>query len=226
MNAASCTAPRPLAVFDLDGTITRFDTLGPYLARCLALRPWRLARALLTLVALARYLIDRERGALKGAVLHAVLGGLPRSWLTARTASFVPWLTRRGLFREALQVIQMHRSRGDALLLMSASVNLYVPQLAATLGFERTICSKVLWNHDGRLDGRLDGPNCRGDEKRRILEELIERERPSRVYAYGNSAADVPHLLLADEGYLINAPSRLSESRLQRLRWHEREHPP
>jgi HAD superfamily hydrolase (TIGR01490 family) len=215
-------APRSLAVFDLDGTITRFDTLGPYLTRCLARRPWRALRLALVLPALARYCIDRDRGALKGAVLHAALGGLSRRWLATRTARFVAWLQRRGLFREALAAIQVHRDRGDALVLMSASVDLYVPQVGQALGFGQTICSTVLWRADGRLEGHLQGPNCRGEEKRRRLETLVERERPSRLYAYGNSASDVPHLLLAQEGFLVNGPRRLEAASLHRLHWSQR----
>lgn len=209
-----------MAVFDLDGTITRFDTLGPFLIACLARRPWRLARLPLVVPAAARYLFRRDRGALKGALLHAVLGGLSRAWLAERSAVFVRWLLRRALYEEAIQAIETHRLRGERLMLMSASTDLYVPQLAEMLGFQRVQCSNVRWRDDGRLDGRLEGANCRGLEKQRRLEALIERERPARVYAYGNSAADVPHLLLAQEGYLVNGPRRLAiPPVLHRVNW-------
>jgi len=209
-----------VAVFDLDGTITRFDTLGPFLIACLARRPWRLVRLLLVVPAAARYLVQRDRGALKGALLHAALGGLPRAWLAQRSARFVRWLVHRALYQEALEAIETHRRRGERLMLMSASADLYVAPLAEALGFELVQCSRVQWRHDGRLDGRLDGANCRGLEKQRRLQALIERERPARVYAYGNSAADVPHLLLAQEGYLVNGPRRLAVPVvLHRVNW-------
>jgi len=211
---------RPLAVFDLDGTITRADTLGPFLLACLLPRPWRLARLPRVLPAAARYLVTRDRAALKGALLHATLGGLSRAWLAARSAVYVRWLLRRALYEEALAAIDRHRRQGDRLMLMSASTDLYVPQLARALGFELVQCSQVRWRDDGRLDGRLEGANCRGEEKKRRLLALIEREHPVRVYAYGNSAADVPHLLLAQEGYLVNGPRRLPiPAALHRVIW-------
>ncbi|HEY7928798.1 MAG TPA: HAD-IB family hydrolase, partial [Steroidobacteraceae bacterium] len=226
MSADQLPQARPVAVFDLDGTITRFDTLGPFLMACLARRPWRLARLALVLPAAARYLIQRDRGALKGALLHAALGGLSRVWLAERSAVFVRWVLRRALYAEALESIDRHRLRGDRLMLMSASTDLYIPQLAEALGFELVQCSQVRWEHDGRLDGRLDGANCRGLEKQRRLQALIERERPARVYAYGNSAADVPHLLLAQEGYLVNGPRRLAlPAVLHRVNWSRRAQP-
>jgi len=214
------TEGRPLAVFDLDGTITRTDTLAPFLLRCLARRPWRLARLPLVVPAAVRYLFDHDRGALKGALLRATLGGLSRGWLEQRSAAFVQGLLSLGLFDEARIAIETHRSRGDRLLLMSASTDLYVPQIADQLGFEQVLCSRVRWRADGRLDGRLDGPNCRGAEKQRQLQELIERDHPARVYAYGNSAADLAHMRLAHEAFLVNGPRRLPiPVAVQRLRW-------
>jgi phosphatidylglycerophosphatase C len=207
-------------VFDLDGTITRFDTLGPFLLGCLARRPWRLTRLPVIVPAVGRYPFDRDRGALKGSLLHATLGGLPRAWLSERAAAFVQWLLQSALYEEALMAIDTHRRRRDRLVLMSASADLYVPQIAQALGFELVQCSRVRWRDDGRLDGRLEGANCRGLEKQRRLQALIERERPARVYAYGNSAADVPHLLLAQEGYLVNGPRRLRiPATLHRVNW-------
>jgi phosphatidylglycerophosphatase C len=211
-----------LAVFDLDGTITRHDTLGPFLAGFLLRHPWRLARLALTAPALARYPLQRDRGALKGALIQAALGGLARAPLERWSAEFVPRLLERGLYREALSAIAQHRAHGDRLVLMSASTDLYVPRLGAALGFDECVCTRVAWRADGRLDGRLASPNCRGEEKRRCLAALIARDAPERVVAYGNAASDLPHLRLAQQGYLVNAPVRLlraGDGRIQALHW-------
>ena len=215
---------RALAVFDLDGTLSRHDTLAPFLLACLGRRPWRWPRLLLALPAAIRYLFEPDRGALKGALLHAALGGLDREVLQAAAARFVDRLVRGGIYRDARRALEAHRSRGERLLLLSASTDLYVPQIARRLGFDVCICSQVAWRADGRLDGRLAAPNCRGEEKRRRLAELMEQETPARVYAYGNSAADLAHLALAQEAYLVNGPRRLSQAaaaHVQRLRWRD-----
>jgi phosphatidylglycerophosphatase C len=172
----------------------------------------------------AQYAIHRDRGRFKGALLRATLGGLARSDLERSAAGFVPRLLQRGLFAEALQAIAQHRLQGDRLILMSASVDLYVPLIGQALGFEQTICSKVRWRGDGRLDGRLATANCQGEEKRRCLQALIARERPERIYAYGNSGSDLPHMELAQHGYLINGPQRLiaASANIQALHWSQR----
>lgn len=218
------TAGLALAVFDLDGTITRHDTLLPFVLHCLWRAPWRLPRLLLLPPLAVGYLVHRDRGRFKGALLRGTIGGLSRAWLEARAATFVPRLLRRGLYAEALRAIDEHRARGDRLVLMSASVDLYVPQIGAALGFAQTICSRVRWNADGTLDGRLATANCHGEEKRRCLQALIARESPRRLYAYGNSGSDLPHLRLASHGYLVNGPTRLigSGSTIEALRWRQR----
>ena len=213
-----------LAVFDLDGTITRHDTFMPFVLGCLWRRPWRLPRLLLIVPSALHYLVHRDRGRLKGTLLRATLGGLARIDLEHWAGSFVPKLLHRGLYAEALQAIADHRLQGDRLLLMSASVDLYVPVIARALGFEQSICSKVRWRADGRLDGRLATANCQGEEKRRCLQALIAREAPARIYAYGNSGSDLPHLRLAQQGYLVNAPVRLLASNpgIRALHWCQR----
>ena len=211
-----------LAVFDLDGTITRRDTFGPFLWGFLWRRPWRLARVLLALPAAVRYLFDRDRGAFKGSVIHALLGWAQRGSVERWAERFVAGLLDQGLYGEALGAIAMHRARGDRLLLMSASTDLYVPRIARALGFDEIICTEVRWRADGRLDGRLATANCRGEEKRRCLAAVIARDAPGRVYAFGDSRADLAHMQLVQEAYLINAAPRVTRHAgppVRALRW-------
>jgi phosphatidylglycerophosphatase C len=210
-----------LAVFDLDGTITRHDTLMPFVLGCLWRKPWRLPRLLVLPPLALSYLLHRDRGRFKGALIRATIGGLPRAWLEAYAAGFVPRLLRRGLFAEALRAIAQHRARGDRLVLMSASIDLYVPLIADALGFAQTICTQVRWNPDGTLDGRLATANCHGEEKRRCLQALIALQPPQQLYAYGNSGSDLPHMRLASHAYLVNGPNRLigSSSTIEAVHW-------
>lgn len=196
-----------LAVFDLDGTITRHDTLIQYVLGYLKTRPWRVFGFLLALPVVIQYLSGRaDRGALKGAVMHWTLGGSRRADLDAWTARFVPRLLERGVFRDAMARIAAHRHNGDFLILMSASPNIYVPVIGRHLGFNEVICTEVRWDGD-RLHGALTTPNCRGEEKARRFEALRARHPGVTTAAYGNAASDLPHLRLADRGVLVNGTS-------------------
>ena len=210
-----------LAVFDLDGTLTRHDTLLPYALGYVRRHPWRLLRLPWILVAAVRFLFDFDRGAVKGSFIHVTLGGATRSSLQEWSTQFVHRLVQNGLHAEARPTIERHQRAGDRLLLMSASTDLYVPQICTALGFDECICTQVRWREDARLDGRLASANCRGEEKRQRLAALIAREAPASVSAYGNSRSDLAHLRLAQAPFLINGGRWLSTSpEVQRLQWH------
>ncbi len=148
-----------------------------------------------------------DRGELKSALIRAAFGGESRATLEAWTASFVPRLLQRGLFADALTALTAHRRDGHRLVLLSASADLYVPAIAAALGFDEALCTGIQWDGD-RLVGRLTTPNRRGAEKARCLAALRARYPGARIEAYANAASDLEHLRLADSGMLVNGTAR------------------
>lgn len=159
-----------------------------------------------------------DRGALKSALMRAALGGCTRALIEAFTRSYVTELLARGVFAEALTTIAAHVRRGDALVLMSASPDLYVPEIARRLEFTETICTGVRWRGDV-FDGALTTPNRRGKEKARCFLELRARHPHLATIAYANSACDFDHLRLADEAWLVN-PSAALRRKAEALRFH------
>ncbi len=205
--------PRPLlprlVIFDLDGTVTRRDTLAGYVFGFARRHPWRLLGYLGVMPALLRFALRRaDHGELKGALIRHVMGGADREEVRAWTAQWIPALMRQGVFRDALTAIASHRADGAHLVLMTATVDLYVPELAVALGFDEHVCSQVRWEGD-RLDGRLVSANVRDEEKARQLRKLAVRYPGRRIMGYGNSRPDLPHLRLVDHAVLINPPPRL-----------------
>ena len=194
-----------LVVFDLDGTITRHDTLVPYaLGFVVRRRPWRLLALPLVLPALLGHALGLvDRGSLKSVFIRALLGRSRRRRLERWTAAFVARLLARGVFPQALTAIRAHADSGDHLVLLSASTDLYVPAIAQALGFQEAICTGVLWRGD-RLSGALTTPNRRGEEKARCVAALRARHPGVQTVAYGNAASDISHLKLVERGVLVN----------------------
>jgi phosphatidylglycerophosphatase C len=212
-----------LAVFDLDGTISRRGTLAPYVIYLLARHPWRWLRVVGVAPALAAYLLGRlDRGLLKAKLLEKTLRGYGRAELGAWTARFVPALIARGLRADALCAIEAHRRRGDRLVLLSASPDLYVPAIGAQLGFDETLCTGLTWRGDC-LDGGLATPNRRGKEKARCVLELKHRHPGLPLAAYGNETADLDYLALADAPLLVcgspSARRRAARAGIPTARW-------
>ena len=204
--AAPSPAAQTLAVFDLDGTLTWRDTLIPFLAGFALRNPRRLVRLGHLPGALFRFVAGgRDRGALKGRLIQLVMGGETRAAVDAWAEAWVGAMRGRGLFRpSALAALEAHRRAGDRLVLLSASPDLYVPQIGRMLGVDLTVCTEVAWRGD-RLDGELVTENRRGEEKRLCIQALRARFPGLPVAAYGNSASDLVHLASVDRPLLVNA---------------------
>jgi len=192
-----------IAVFDLDGTLTRHDTLWPYL-RGWARRHPRRAFWPQVLGAVGRYPLDQDRGLLKSRLIRIAMGGATRAAVHAWTLEYVAALGSAELCPGALAAISRHRAAGDRLVLLSASVDLYVPDIGRRFGFDETICTEVAWR-DGRLDGALGSANRRAAEKRRCVEALRALHPGVRLAAYGNARSDFDHLAVVEDPVLVNA---------------------
>jgi HAD superfamily hydrolase (TIGR01490 family) len=207
-----------LVVFDLDETITRHDTLLPYgLGFLVRKRPWRIPLLLSMVTSIVAFVRGHsDEGRIKQAFIKAALGGSRRVVIEAWTARFVPRLLKHGLFADALERVAEHRQQGDYLVLMSASTDLYVPDIARELGFKETICTQVRWDcdregipsGDDTLEGTLTTANRKGAEKARCFNELQARHAGLTTVAYGNSFTDLPHLRLANQGVLVNGSAK------------------
>ncbi|MGH7232969.1 MAG: HAD family hydrolase [Nitrospiraceae bacterium] len=197
-------AARRLAVFDLDGTLTRRDSYLPYLIGFLVRHPRRLVRTLHLPWQVCRFVIGGISNTdLKRQFLHACLGGVRRAEVRRWTEAFVDGLIARGFRRDALAALEQHRQNGDVLVLLTASFDLYADELARRLKFDQVICTQAEWRGD-RLSGNLASPNRYGAEKLRCLTELKKAYPAATIIAYADHHSDLPLLRFADKGILIN----------------------
>lgn len=196
-----------LAVFDLDGTVTRRDTFVPWLCGWLRRHPETRRRGR-EVAALWRYFTaGGDRGRLKSDLIRSCMAGRTRAEIAAWTREFVAGLAEGDFCPGALRAILRHHAAGDRVILLSASVDLYVPEIGARLGFDETLCTGIAWDGD-RLDGSLTTANRRAEEKRRCVEALRARFPGERIAAYGNSRSDLPHLVAVDDPLLVNGGFR------------------
>lgn len=197
-------ARRCVAIFDLDHTLTCCDSYLLYLLGFLLRHPGRWVRTVPLPAAVLAFAVKRlDNTALKQRFLDAILGGASRGDIEAWTAAFVQRLLSRGLRRDAVQAVERHRRHGDILVLLTASLDLYVDELGRRLGFDHVVCTKAEWR-DGVLSGRLAGANQRGVEKVRALQALRTTYPDAMIVAYADHRSDLPLLRQADRGILIN----------------------
>lgn len=199
-----------IAVFDLDGTLCAQDTLKAFLREQVTRFPASLLRGWsLPLPLLASLAGRRDAGWLKERVLMALLADRSPAQVAEVADSLAdrvagPWL-RAG----ARRAIDEHASRGDRLVLASASLDLWVLPVAARLGFHDVTCTRSARGEDGGLVGGFGAANCKGEAKLSRVRELLGERPTTRVVAYSDHHDDVPLLTWADQGVAVNPTTRL-----------------
>jgi len=198
-----------LAVFDLDGTLVRGDTLLPFLLSFLWTRR-RVGRLVILPVPILLYAARVwSAHTAKQWLLECTL----RDESAAVIASHAEWFTStwvaRRLRTRMLGCLREHQVAGDRVVLLSASPDVYVGAIARRLGIEEVVCTEVAFR-DGRCLGRIVGSNCKGIAKiERLQAHLRCEEAPEVSYAYGDSRSDLPLLRWVRSGYLITNRSEI-----------------
>lgn len=189
-------ASRPgIAAFDFDGTLARHDTLVPFL------RQVRGTSRVVLATARAAWR-TRERDALKVAAIGHLFRGVPAAELDRQAGAYVSTLLEV-LRPEMLDRVRWHQAEGHAVVIVSASLGVYLRPLAQHLGLDAALAVELVTDVDGVLTGEVvDQLNTRGPQKvARLRAWVAERYGPAspfELWAYGDSAGDEEMLALAD----------------------------
>ena len=210
-----------LALFDFDGTITRSDTWTPFL----------------------RYSATRTRIAAATVLLSPLIVGYKAGWISARRSRpLVAWLAFAGrradairdvgrtyaravlprvIRQRALERIDWHRRRGDQVVVISASLDVYLKPWCEAHGVD-VICTE-LEECTGTLTGRYNRGECSAADKVIRLRERYDLARYPLIYAYGDTDEDREMLDIAHEKYYrwqnIGEGASLSSQHPAPARW-------
>jgi len=196
-----------VAAFDFDGTISYRDTLSSFLLFSVGFRRYTLNMLILLPIFMAYITGFRSRQQTKEKVLRRFFHRTPVATLRELGRAFALSKLDQHIRPEALERIAWHRQHGDRCVLVSASLEAYLAPWAEAKGFEATIASVLEADEKGLFTGRLQGLNCRSQEKVRRLEERMGPRSTYILYAYGDSDGDRELLASADHPFF----RRLSE---------------
>jgi len=196
--SAQQTGKPVVAAFDFDGTLTRRDTLFPFLLHVAG--PFKFSyKILLLVITLAGYalgLIRNDQAKIK--VLTSFLANMEMDALQQYAQQFADQKLPLLLRSEAMQRLEWHRNQGHRCVVVSASLEIYLRPWASKAGFNDIVGSRLETRADGRTTGNLLGENCFGPEKLRRLEALLGSPDGYTLYAYGDSRGDKELLSAAD----------------------------
>ncbi len=189
-----------VAVFDFDNTLTRQDSLLPFLYIVSGLLQFW-GGLLLMIPVLAGYALKLiPNWQAKEAVIVHFLSGMTVQQLYRFTEKFAVKKIPKLLRPEAVRRLRWHQEQGHYTVLVSASLEAYLSPWAKTMGFDHVIGTK-LKSQSGILTGRIQGKNCYGQEKVDRLREVLGDLSQYCIYAYGDSRGDKELLDIATFAY-------------------------
>ncbi|WP_297417131.1 HAD-IB family hydrolase [Clostridium sp.] len=198
---------KKLAIFDIDYTITKKETL----------------------MELFKYVIKNDRKNIRFLPRAAYCGlmytlkiyderevkekflkfidGIKEQELAELVKNFYNDKLTSILYEDALKMMKKLKSEGYDIYLISASPEFYINEFYAIKEVDRIIGTRFTFK-EGIFTRKMEGKNCKGEEKVRRLMEVIESEHIEvdfkESYMFSDSLSDKPLLDLVGKPYLIN----------------------
>ena len=112
---------------------------------------------------------------------------------------------------EGLQGLIRDKAEGRRVIMATASYRFYAREIAERLGFDDCIGTNSILGLDERVHAKIDGENCYGPAKLRMIAEWLEKSGLERrhVRFYSDHASDAPVLDWADEAVAVNPHAQL-----------------
>lgn len=188
-----------LALFDFDGTITHNDTFSLFL----------------------KFSLDSKTQLIGGIRLAPYIAGYKLGWVTDKTIrtklcqvgyvgydanslkdmgqEFAKKVLPTCVRENALERIFWHKQQGDQIVVVSASLGVYLESWCHSLGLD-VICNQ-LETYNGILTGHFIDGDCGYLEKVNRIKNKYDLSQYPTIYAYGDTPNDYAMLELAHKKY-------------------------
>lgn len=198
---------KKLAIFDIDYTITKRETLMEFFKYMIKKDKRNIRYLPRALYCGLMYLIkvyDEKR--VKEGFLKFI-EGINEDELSELTSEFFESTLKNILYDDAIKMMKELKSQGYDIYLISASPEFYVKEFYKIKEVDRVIGTKFKFENKSFIR-KMDGENCKGEEKVRRLQEVL-KEKNIQVdfknsYMFSDSLSDKPLLDLVGNPYLIN----------------------
>jgi len=188
-----------IALFDFDGTVTFKDTFSDFIHFAVDSKR-RVAGTLLLSPLIAGYKLGVVPGSrIRESIARFGFRGGKEAELRQIGSKYANQVIPKLVRPEALSRIRWHKSQGDAVVIVSASLEIYLSDWCKKL--EVDLISTQLEVKTGALTGRYCRGDCSGNEKRRRILEKYKIDEYAVVYAYGDTYEDKEMLSMANRRY-------------------------
>ena len=189
-----------IAVFDFDGTITKKDTLLEFIKFSKGKKSFYLGFFLFSPLLVAMKLKLYPNWKAKQKIFSYFYKGV-------KIEQFNDWGNRfsakinKIVRPKALETIQIHKEKGNKIVIISASIENWILQWAEKVNVNMVLATKIEINKKGLLTGQFLTKNCYGQEKVNRLLKVFPYRNDYKLVVYGDSRGDKELIDFADEGF-------------------------
>lgn len=188
-----------IAFFDLDGTITKKDTFIEFIKFVRGNLFFFLGLVVLSPKIISYFLRIYPNYKLKELFFSFYLKKFNEKELLKLGNEFgklrMPLLVNEA----AIERIKWHLLKNHQVVILTASSPIWLSYWCENLSIQ--LIGTIFETVNGRYTGKIEGKNCHGNEKKRIVKKILLQKTYSKTYGYGNSKSDLPFLVKLNDYY-------------------------
>ena len=195
-----------LALFDFDGTLCKKDSFTGFIFYALSKR--HIVKQGLKLLPWiqAYYLNFYPAHAMRPKLFYGMFKDTDYTEIQKIAEEYAQHLIQE-LDPKFIQQLQLHQALGHDVVLVSASIDLYLKPLCQLLGID-LICTETEVR-ESRLTGHYQSADCSRMEKKKRISQQYPIAEYAYIYAYVNSEEDLEMFSLAQYTYMVGRDQKL-----------------
>ena len=188
-----------IAFFDFDGTITKKDSTAKFIRYFVGDIAFIKGVIILLPFIIAYKIKILSNNEIKKKLVTYFFKDIDIKNFTEKAREFSLNMIDPIIRKKALDRILWHKKNGDELVIVSASINLWLLPWCEKNNIRLIATELEVINN--RITGNLISNNCYGPEKVKRILESYNLSNYTSIYAYGNSRGDLEMLEIATEKF-------------------------
>ena len=209
-----------LAIFDVDYTLTRRETLVEFYFFMMKKNPKLIKYLPKSILSSIFYVFKIYDASKAKKTFIRFIDGIEEKEMKRIVKEFYEVRLSKILYKDAIDMINKMKRQGYKIYLISASAEFYLSELYNIKEVDKIIGTRFI-TENGLHRNEITGENCKGEEKVKRLKEVLEKENIEvdfeNSYMFSDSLSDLPLFNLVGHPYLINF--KKIHDKIEILKW-------
>lgn len=211
---------RKLAIFDIDFTLTKKETLIQFYMYMMKKNPKLLIYIPRIIFSGFFYALKINKEKKTKEIFMKFIKGIKEEEMKKIVKEFYDEKLSKILYEDSIKMIKKLKLEGCMIILISASPEFYLEEFYNIKEVDKVMGSRISCK-EGMYENTMEGENCKGEEKVKRLKKYLQEENISadfeNSYMFSDSLSDLPLFKLVGNPYLINY--KKNHENIKKLNW-------